>query len=73
MTDLNDTTFIIPIKIDCEDRINNFNINLKYLNFNFKTNVIIYEQGDFIYSLRKDIIQKHQNLNFTFLSLFSLK
>lgn len=67
MTDLNDTTFIIPIKIDCEDRINNFNRNLKYLNFNFKTNVIIYEQGDFIYSLRKDIIQKHQNLNFIFL------
>jgi len=67
MINLNNTTLMIPIKIDSEDRLNNFYRNLQYLNFNFKTNIIIYEQGDFIYPLKNHIVNTYNNLNFIFL------
>jgi len=59
MIDLTNTTFIIPLKIDSIDRQNNFFINLTYLNFHFKTNVIIYEKGDFFYETK---MKSHKNL-----------
>lgn len=67
MTDLKNTTFIIPLKIDSNDRKNNLYINLNYLNFHFKTNVIIYEQGYFIYENEIEMREKFPNLNFKFL------
>jgi hypothetical protein len=67
MTNLENTTFIIPLKIDCEDRKNNLFLNLNYLNFHFKTNVIIYEKGNFIYENKNEIIKKYNNLKLEFL------
>lgn len=43
--DLTDTTFMIPVKIDSEDRILNLNIVTMYLRTYFDTNIIIAEQG----------------------------
>ena len=42
---LEDATFIIPIRIDGDDRLENFKIAYKYLRETFKTNIIIYESG----------------------------
>ena len=67
MINLENTTFIIPLKIDCEDRKNNLFLNLNYLNFHFKTNVIIYEKGNFIYENKDEIIKKYNNLKLEFL------
>jgi hypothetical protein len=67
MIDLKNTTFIIPLKIDSVDRQNNLYVNLNYLNFHFKTNVIIYEQGRFIYENKIEMQEKFPNLNFKFL------
>ncbi len=67
MIDLKNTTFIIPLKIDSVDRQNNLYTNLNYLNFHFKTNVIIYEQGRFIYENKIKMQEKFPNLNFKFL------
>ena len=68
MTDLKNTTFIIPLKIDSNDRKNNLYINLNYLNFHFKTNIMIYEKGDFVYKNKEELIKKFNNLNFQFIS-----
>jgi len=67
MIDLKNTTFIIPLKIDSVDRQNNLYVNLNYLNFHFKTNIIIYEQGRFIYENEIEMQEKFPNLNFKFL------
>lgn len=41
--DLNDVTFMIPVKIDCPERKRNLNYTLEYLTRNFETNIIILE------------------------------
>lgn len=41
--DLTDCTFIIPVKIDSEDREQNFRFVMKYFHDKFKTNIIITE------------------------------
>lgn len=46
MIDLSDTTFMIPVKIESEDRVNNLNIVATYLREQFDTQIIIAEQGD---------------------------
>jgi hypothetical protein len=43
--DLMDCTFIIPLKIDSEDREQNFKFVMKYLYDKFKTNIIITESS----------------------------
>lgn len=43
--DLRDTTFIIPVHFDHEDRRENLQLSLKQLNTHFATNIIIGEQG----------------------------
>lgn len=43
MINLLNTTFIIPIYIDSLDRINNIESVIGYLDYNFRTNVIIHE------------------------------
>jgi hypothetical protein len=44
--DFTDVTFIIPIIIDSQDRLDNLKIILQWLNLFFKTNIIICEQDD---------------------------
>jgi len=67
MIDLENTTLIIPIKIDSNDRKKNLFLNLDYLNFHFKTNVIIHEKGNFIFENKNEIIKKYNNLKFEFI------
>jgi hypothetical protein len=45
-TELKETTFIIPIKIEHPDRYRNAQTTLMFLNNHFKTNVFIYEASD---------------------------
>lgn len=42
-TDLNDVTFLIAVRIDSEDRMENLAIVTKYLHNHFKTNIIVLE------------------------------
>lgn len=44
MRDLSDVTFIIPVRIDSEDRIRNLNIVTMYLREHFNTQIIVSEQ-----------------------------
>ena len=46
MINLKDTTFIIPLRIDHEDRLINANITLNYLTKHFDTNIILLEDGE---------------------------
>lgn len=43
--DLKDVTFIIPIRIDSKDRLENFHTTFDYLTQNLDTNIIIYESS----------------------------
>jgi predicted glycosyltransferase involved in capsule biosynthesis len=56
--DLKDTTFIIPIMIDSQDRVDNLTINLNFLAKNFNTNVIIFELKKPGYNVVDNIIKK---------------
>ena len=60
--DLKDCTFIIPVKIDSEDREQNFKFVMKYLYDKFETNIIItesYHNDDLILKKKyKDILDK---------------
>jgi hypothetical protein len=42
--DLSNLTFLIPFKFDSPERLDNINIVIKYINSNFKTNIIVYEE-----------------------------
>lgn len=46
MIDLTNTTIIITLKVESQDRLDNAVSVLGYLNHHFKTNVLIYEQLD---------------------------
>ena len=43
--DLTDTSFLIALKIDSQDRINNLDLVIDYLKHHFDTEIIISEQG----------------------------
>lgn len=43
---LTDATFIIPVKIDSNDRLQNFHATINYLSTNLDTNIIIYEMDE---------------------------
>jgi predicted glycosyltransferase involved in capsule biosynthesis len=43
--DLKDTTFIIPVRIEDDMRLNNINLILKYINYHFDTNIIVCESS----------------------------
>lgn len=45
MIDLRDTTFIIPIRIESQDRAFNFQYVIQYLCNNFETNIFVWESG----------------------------
>ncbi|HHT9135815.1 MAG TPA: alpha-1,2-fucosyltransferase [Candidatus Wunengus sp. YC60] len=42
---LNDTTFMIPVTYDHQDRKENFSLTMKFIENNFMTNVIVAEEG----------------------------
>ena len=44
-TDLTDVSFLIALKIDSKDRINNLDITIEYLQHHFDTEIIISEQS----------------------------
>jgi len=44
MTDLKDLTFLIPVKIDSDDRLSNLDIIVSYLQENFNSEIIVCEQ-----------------------------
>ncbi len=46
-TDLSDVTFLIPVRIDHQDRERNLNLSIDYLNHHFKTNIIVGEESNF--------------------------
>lgn len=62
MINLKDTTFIIPIQVESEDRYNNAKVVLGYLNHHLDTNVFIYEKSD-TYKSKLDFLDKLPNLN----------
>ncbi len=43
--DLTDVTFAIPVRLDSKDRENNLNLTVDYLNYHFKTNIIVCEES----------------------------
>ena len=43
---LSEVTFIIALKIDSNDRLENINIIINYLQTNFITNIILIESGN---------------------------
>lgn len=59
MIDLNNTTFLIPVYIDSNDRLENSIAVLGYLNHHFQTNVIIHE---FVDDVSKLDLSKYKNL-----------
>ncbi len=64
--DLQDTTFILAIRIEHNDRLVNLNIILKYISYFFNTNFIIIENGEVShYDIIKNII-KENKLNYEF-------
>lgn len=46
MISFRDVTFIIPLRIDFLERLENAKIVLNYLLYNFDTNIIVYEDGE---------------------------
>lgn len=61
MVDLKDTTFIIPVKIEHEDRYRNAKVVLGFLNKYFQTNVYIYEASSTGHS-KLDFLDSLNNL-----------
>ena len=43
--DLSDVTFVIPVRIDSYDRLNNLNLIILYLNYHFKTRILVGEES----------------------------
>jgi len=43
---LKDTTFLIPVRIDHQDRLDNLDLVLDYLNYHLDTNIIVYEESE---------------------------
>lgn len=46
MLDLTDVTFLIPLKIESDDRLNSIRVLLSYLLKHLNTNIIVCEQGE---------------------------
>lgn len=62
---LQDCTFIIPVRIESEDRRNNFIAVYDYLSRNFETNIIIYEcstEQKVLELIRDDVTYIYQNI-----------
>jgi hypothetical protein len=45
MIDLSDVTFCMPIRVDCQERLENLKLTVDFLQKNFKTNIHVWEDG----------------------------
>jgi len=45
MLDLSNCTFLIPVRLDFQERLENLDFVLKFINSNFKTNIYLYEES----------------------------
>lgn len=61
MIDCKDCTFIIPVKIDCKERLENLWIVLYFLTTNFDTNILVSEQNN---TISKNICSSFSNVAF---------
>ena len=50
--DLKDITFTIPVRIDSKDRFDNIHYIIDYLTANFDTNIIVFENGHYLFDER---------------------
>lgn len=64
MIDLKDVTFIIPIKIDSEDRMNNYKMIIHHLTTLFETNIIVCESD--LTSHESDLVI-HDSIDYMFI------
>jgi predicted glycosyltransferase involved in capsule biosynthesis len=68
--DLKDTTFIIPIMIDSQDRVDNLIINLNFLAKNFNTNIIIFElkkpEDNTVDGIIKSLVKKRLKITYLY-------
>lgn len=62
-TNLKDVTFIIPIKIDSEDRLNNYKIIINHLTTLFDTNIIVCESD---VKPNEDLLKIHEDIKYVF-------
>lgn len=62
--DFTNSTFIIPVRLESQDRIANFSIVIKFLTKYLDTNIIIYEQG--IQSVAHNLPKIHPNIRHLF-------
>jgi len=74
MTDLKDLTFLIALKIDSEDRLNNLDTTINYLQYHFNTNIVICEQDvqpkiknryncEYVFSETKEFFNRQRGVN----------
>jgi len=61
--DLKDVTFIIPIKIDSEDRLVNYNIIINHLTNLFDTNIIVCESDEIS---NENVLNIHEDIKYVF-------
>lgn len=62
-TSLKDVTFIIPIKIDFEDRLNNYKVVINHLTTLFDTNIIVCESDT---KSNEDLLKIHKDIEYIF-------
>lgn len=60
---MKELTFIIPVRIESEDRLKNLEITLSYLNHHFDTNIFIYESDKI---QKADFSKKYKNVTYFF-------
>lgn len=63
MIDLKDVTFIIPIKLDSEDRVNNYKMVIEYLTSLFDTNIIVCESD---VTSHREVLDIHKDVKYLF-------
>ena len=64
INDLSDVTFILPVRIDSDDRLFNFKTILSYIFSNFKTNVIVLEADKT--SKIKELVKNYKDVEYIF-------
>jgi hypothetical protein len=63
MKNLKDVTFIIPIRLDSEDRLTNYNIIINHLTNLFDTNIIVFESDEISH---EDKLKIHDSIEYVF-------
>jgi len=63
MIDFKDVTFIIPIKLDSEDRLNNYRMIINHITSLFNTNIIVCESDK---DSHEDLLKIHDSITYMF-------